>query len=367
MNISIETNFNKITSYHEKWNTLCAKNTTNTIFQTFEWNKVWWDVFGKENELYVIFAKDGNDLVGVAPLMVRSERKWNLKRRVITFIGDGASDYSDFVIYNGRSDILLALVKYILGRCDEWDEIRLLNFPEHSKTIKIIYDVCNLKNLNIIMDGNTHCPTLLIKDNIDYARKVSNKKSLRRHHKYFVRQGQYEVLHLADRLDINLYLEAFFNQHINRWIGSKSPSLFEDKINKILFRQLTDELTKNKWIVFTVIKSKDVPIAFHFGFDYNNKFIWYKPSFEKSLSKYSPGEVLLKELLEYAIESKKDEFDFTVGKEPFKLRFSNKIRHNYNLKIFKSKVDFKIEKGIYYIKQLLNSGRKKVIASSIIP
>ena len=155
------------------------------------------------------------------------------------------------------------------------------------------------------------------------------------------------------------YLQIFFDQHIARWEDSNTPSLFLDNNNRLFYDELTKELSGNNWLIFTVIKSKDIPISFHFGFDYNNKIIWYKPSFEISLSKHSPGEVLLKGLLEFAIRNNKDELDFTVGNESFKMRFSNELRKNYNLRIFKHRIDFFIPNVIYVSKRFLKSGMRK--------
>ena len=40
---------------------------------------------------------------------------------------------------------------------------------------------------------------------------------------------------------------------------------------------------------------------------------------------------MLRFLLEQAIEQDKKEFDFTVGDEPFKRRYSNAVRYNTNV------------------------------------
>ena len=95
-------------------------------------------------------------------------------------------------------------------------------------------------------------------------------------------------------------------------------------------------------------------IAFHFGFLYNKKFLWYKPSFDVRLAKHSPGEVLLKELLEYAYARGCEEFDFSIGEEPFKKRFANILRKNYSYKIFKSSGPFYLDRVAAVLKKIKN-------------
>ena len=340
MDIYTENNFHNLTIYQKKWNKLCEQNLTNTIFQTYEWIKTWWSVHKGDNKLFVVLAMEGKDLVGIAPMMIMQEHKWAKKRRVLKFISSDASDYADFIIQNNRGDVLTALITYILNNIDKWDRIELLNIPEYSQSGKTLLDIFEQRKFKQFIIRNKACPALNIKDDADFAKKAANKKSLRRHHTYFRKQGEFEVLHLFDQSQIKKYLRSFFDQHIERWKRSNAPSLFEDKTNRLFYEELTRELSCKGWLAFTVIKSKGIQIAYHFGFDYNNKFIWYKPSFDISLSKHSPGEVLLKELLEYAIKSKKDEFDFTVGKESYKSRFSNKIGKNYDFHVFKYKSEF---------------------------
>ncbi len=56
--LEIATNINEITISEEKWSQLIDNNETNTIFQTYQWFQSWWQVFGKENELFFYTAFD---------------------------------------------------------------------------------------------------------------------------------------------------------------------------------------------------------------------------------------------------------------------------------------------------------------------
>jgi CelD/BcsL family acetyltransferase involved in cellulose biosynthesis len=56
-------------------------------------------------------------------------------------------------------------------------------------------------------------------------------------------------------------------------------------------------------------------------------FLWYKPSFQISLARRSPGEVLLRQLLLTAYAEGAATFDFGIGDEPFKYRFASTVPH----------------------------------------
>ena len=132
------------------------------------------------------------------------------------------------------------------------------------------------------------------------------------------------------------WLEAFFEQHIARRAITAQPSLFQDPREKAFYRALVRELFPRGWLRFAVVQFNEEPIASHFGFEFGGRFLWYKPSFEPRLVKRSPGEVLLRFLLGYAIDQKLAEFDFTVGDEDFKYRFANEVRFNQRLQVWTS-------------------------------
>jgi CelD/BcsL family acetyltransferase involved in cellulose biosynthesis len=80
------------------------------------------------------------------------------------------------------------------------------------------------------------------------------------------------------------------------------------------------------WLRFTRLDWGDRPIAFHFGFCFAGRYLWYKPSFDIGLARMSPGEALLRRLLLAAAGEGAREFDFGLGDEPFKRRFADQCR-----------------------------------------
>ena len=190
-----ETDFNKLNIYREKWNELCKQNTVNTIFQTYEWNRSWWNVYGQNSDLFIVLAREHGDLLGIAPMIIVKEKKRMGEIRVLKFIGSGSSDYSDFLFQKNRSDVLKKIISFILDNKEKWDEIELSNIPEYSSSSDIFTNMCVEEGI-YYLKRSSFCPALIIRDNLEGAIKVSNKKSLRRRNNFFKRQGEFEILHL---------------------------------------------------------------------------------------------------------------------------------------------------------------------------
>jgi CelD/BcsL family acetyltransferase involved in cellulose biosynthesis len=349
----------------EQWNALAAQNQVNTIFQTYEWHIAWWKVFGKGKKPFLICVYDRNELVGIAPLMIEFVHKPLRKaKRILRFIGHGSSDYSDFIISKSMESINLDILKYLVTRNDEWDEIELKHIPESSRLIVDLGDNSGMGLLYYLVHETTVCPALIIRDNQEIT-NILNKKSLKRHYNFFHKKESFNVIHTTQQSDIELYLNTFFRQHIDRWRHTSTPSLFVSPDNQLFYQELLNELCPLKQICFTAIFSENRPIAFHFGFVYQNTFVWYKPTFAPELRKYSPGEVLLKELLEYAVRHQYDEFDFTVGGEEFKLRFANIIRNNYSYKLYTTPYAFYSAKGVQAMKTFMKQNTVGIIIIDI--
>jgi CelD/BcsL family acetyltransferase involved in cellulose biosynthesis len=335
----------------ERWNALVSQNATNTVFQTYEWNAAWWKIFGQGRELFLICVRDNDQIVGIAPLIIDLFKPG---KKILRFVGDGASDYSDFIYMGGPEDILGIILEFIKNQSRRWDEIIFNQVPLDSPSLKRLEGGCKKERLYFLNMGGAECPTLIMAGHEDFVEQVRSKKSLIRHQKFFIKKGGYQVFHLSNKSDIDGYVPLFFDQHIQRWNGT---SQFINENERQFYWELVSQGAEAGWLVFTVVLSCGSPIAFHFGFSYNKKFIWYKPSFEISLSKYSPGEVLLKELLDFAVSRQLEEFDFTVGDEAFKLRFSNKVKRNVSLRFFKNRVDYLIVKTLETSKVLMKDHR----------
>lgn len=356
MNARLETRLENIGK--DKWNALVSQCATNTVFQTYEWNNAWWKTYGINKELFIVCVEYENNLIGIAPLMVC---RGGVGKKILRFIGYGRSDYSDFIYTDRR--VFEQIIEFIKYQSSKWDVIELNRIPGYSKTPVLIESVSKSQKLYCLKGRTALWSTMDIKNDPDFAQKVQNKKKLIQYKNYFLKKGDYKATHTTDRHIIDQYLEHYFQQHIGRWRATETQSLFMDQESRNFYKELVLNMADNGWILFTVVESTGMPIAFHFGFMYNNKIMFYKPSFETSLAKYSPGQVLLKELFDFAMANNLDEFDFTVGDEGYKRRFSNKTGENYSYRIFRKYRIYLIYRTMNFIKEEM---RKYKIGNSII-
>lgn len=334
--------WDSLTDIEPAWSDLVDRIPSSSIFQTFQWHSCWWKTFGGRHRPFVILCYRGKQLVGIAPMMItRDVDPQSLHRAQIRFIGctNNSSDYLDFIIDPNAPEALDAVLNEILEYLSEVSRIYLSHFPTHFENQPRTLAYFKMHTSKVVVEFDQEAPCRIMGNKQEDLQAV-NKSSLRRHYNHLSKLGDLRFRRCSSEVEILEYLDIFFDQHVARRGLTDSPSQFLDPTERSFYRALVYKLFPKGWLRFDAVLFDGHPIAFHFGFEYRNKFIWYKPTFDVQYWNKSPGEVLIKFLLEDAIEKGLDEFDFTVGSESFKHRFSNKIRYNNRLIVFRSFVDY---------------------------
>ena len=77
------------------WDNLRQCLKWGSIFVLPAWLKVWWEAFGRDGELYLRTLRQGEKIIGFAPLLV--------DKGTASFVGSvDVCDYLDFAINPGR-------------------------------------------------------------------------------------------------------------------------------------------------------------------------------------------------------------------------------------------------------------------------
>lgn len=298
----------------EDWAALQYKGSGNTVFMSWHWQKTWWEVFGR-GKLLLLLAVKNDEPVALAPLFADGG--------MLFFVGSGGSDYLDFIGDTNDPEIIKGLLQLAIENTPALLGCRFYHIHTSSATPQTLDMVARKLGWDCFDEGGMPCPMLSIKEFPEKAKAATEKKSLLRHEGWFNRNGGIEVQHYSLYEDILPHLDAFFDQHIARWSATPYPSLFVDPLQRRFYKRLSEVASDTGWLRFTIVYWQQQAIAFHFGMHYNRSFLWYKPTFDITLAKLSPGEVLLRQLLLKAMEEAAEYFDFGLGDEAFKDRFAS--------------------------------------------
>jgi len=350
--IELVRTFSALEARREAWNRLVECAQTSTVFQTYECHASWWNAFGAGSRLFVLLASAGDELLGIAPLMLTE--RWVLGRcyRVAQFLGTRSFDYADFIVNRDRPDVLPLLIVSLLDRLPPYNLLYLRDIPGTSSTVSELRALLKLRRIRNDVRMLYEAPTRLFNNPAEDC-ALPKKKSLKRHQRYFEKAGRLEFRNCVSVEEALAYLDVFFEQHVTRRSATDTPSVFHDGRARTFLRELTRGLLPKGWLLFSILLFNERPIAMHFGFEYGSRIVWYKPTFDMAFADHSPGEVLMKYLLEYALDRKAAELDFTIGAEPYKYRYANHTRANYAVRAFRQWPDYHVTRVVLTARRLV--------------
>jgi CelD/BcsL family acetyltransferase involved in cellulose biosynthesis len=338
--------FSRLERLSGDWHRLWQVSPVREVFTQLPWNRSSWRSYGNCGPLCTPVVYRGNEVIGILPLIKSG--------KMLRFIGAPRSDYNDLLCAEpGAPAVLEAALSALLTVKTSWDYCCFENLPENSILLKFYPQLSSRLQKQFKLLFHAPCPTLLLPadEKEQILTSLMKKKSLKRHKNKLEKAGDLRFYHIEEREKIKEHLPLFFKQHIERRGKAGDKSLFYTEIAQTFYHHLVDELDPRRELRFSVLELDNRPVAYHFGFETGNKFIWYKPSFEVEFWKYSPGEVLIWNLLDYISQKNITELDFTVGNEDFKARFSNLVRSNHSLYFFSTGVKAGIKKKLFHIKQ----------------
>jgi CelD/BcsL family acetyltransferase involved in cellulose biosynthesis len=337
MRVEICTDFRALEKLAPEWDRLWRANPQNEIFSTFAWARASWLAYGHKRVLCTPVVYEGSTVVGILPLARVG--------KTLRFVGAPRSDYNDMLCAadTGPETLRVAL-EALAADAPACARGVLENVPEDSMLLRHWRQILHRPPLKLHNSPSSVCHSVLFSSHGDSVLdSILKKKKLRQRAKKMRQLGNFVFRHLESRAEIKAQLPEFFQQHMRRraQMGDKSLFCFEESRN--FYQALVDELDPARELRFAVIELDGKPVAFHFGFECNGKFVYYKPTFELQLRQYSPGEVLNGELFEYAGRRGLREFDFTVGDEAYKARYANRTRYNHTLFFFRHTARGRIE------------------------
>ncbi len=303
--------FDESSLHPECWARLLDNGETNAVNLTWQWQRSWWKAFGRGRLLLIVAVQDGQTQA-IAPFFTEGGMVFNLC----------PEDHLGFVGNVADPEVLDALLNTARAQVPDFVGYRFFFIPDTSSTGGHLQAAAARLGLTCIDEGALPCPYLDIAGKPEAARNCTRKKSLRRHERYFRREGNLVVQHCREPEAILPHLDGFFQQHIERRATTPYPSQFEDQEQRTYYRNLTQDVGPTGWLRFTVLQWDQRPIAYHFGLCYLGRYLYGIPSFDVELARHSPGEVLLRQLLLAAIDEGADSFDFGIGDEDYKYRFA---------------------------------------------
>lgn len=320
----------------DEWRGLQEECPGSTVFQTWEWNRAWWNAFGGDKALRLVVVYDGVRTVGIAPFYIRRHLGTPLRR--LAFVGTGASDYLDVLAAPGAERAVYDQVCAYLASGEGFDLADLQQIPESSPFVRYLEHASGngvsphpLSGRRIVIRPVEQCPCVPLPATWDEYLK-SLGKSMRSNVGYYTRLilrdlPEARFVLCADE-ELPEAMTALFRLHQRRWRSRMLPGVLGSRRVQSFHYEIADRFSRRGWLRMHVIRTRDGIVAALYCFRYRERYYYYLGGFEPELARYSLGTALTAEAMRTALEEGCREFDFLRGAEAYKLRWKPDVRRN---------------------------------------
>jgi len=301
------------------WNKLLPQNPIQDVFYTWEWLYAWWKHYGKQHELWLITAWHSDELIGIAPLMLVERRKYGLKFRVLCNIGTPDVDVGGFIIQDGNPQIYTAIGNYLITRERLWDVLELNEI--NSDGLETFHLIPQFENSGYIafQRSNPHFYIPICNTWKEYLDHIDSKfrREVRSKIRKIEGQSRLTLVHHFGRevtwQDISTVFEI--NEH------GHYPYLYRSSVERSFQREIFELMRGQSWLNLYLLYIDDRPVAYNYGFTYNNRFEDWRAGFDTQYAGLSLGRILYLMTIEDCFKRGFREIDFLCGDEHYKTRW----------------------------------------------
>lgn len=316
-----------------EWNNLLAESINHVPFLRFEYLQIWWSTRGggewpQDARLAIVTARQDNKLIGIAPLFWA---QWEGKPTLLLVGSIEISDYLDFIAREADlAEFTTALLDYLAGPdsgLPAWERLDLYNVLENSATLQSLRTAADARGWTFASEPFR--PAMTIQLPGDWEAYLASIDKKQRH----------EIRRKMRR--------SYSNQLPVRWYVSKDPQTIDEDITAFIRLMendpekaafMTPQMRENftltarcafdaGCLMLAFLEIDGNKAAGYMSFDYLNQLWVYNSGMNGSYNEYSPGWVLLGELLKWSNENSYKVFDFMRGDEDYKIRFGAR-RHD---------------------------------------
>ena len=321
----IVTDIVRLEQLSSDWQRLWESDRRAEIFQTPEWSRAWWRAYGESYRLCSIVVFAGQEVAGIVPLVERDGK--------LQFLGTPEADYADIICEERRAaEVLTLAVQTLMESVPDWKECAFHHLSRHSRVYRYHRELpWKLRAwLRCVPAARQH--TIILRNQREEVFKVLlGKHHTRRIKNKLQKAGELRFRHLESAQEAAAYLPAFVRQHVRRHAVLGRRSVCSTPEFAEFVRALMREVGLSGRMRFGVLELNGQPLAFALGFEVNGKFMLYQHTFDLDAWHYTPGELLLWSVLDYAKDHISREFDFGKGDETYKDRFANYSRETFSL------------------------------------
>lgn len=299
------------------WRALCDE-TGDEIFYRPEWTQAYLSAFAPQAPITVISAWAGNRLRAVLPLA--RERIWisGLPAVRLTVPGNVHSARIGFALCAGEEgERALRAIWQALKELPGWSVIDVSHVLKGSGIGRLAalardegFPVARKRTSETLYLPISASPAESTKDLPSWMAETRPKfrSHLRRARRQLEEQGTLALKHYSTADPAAL--QQFYDLESSGWKGMEGTAIQCDSQTRQFYDAVAQAAAQQGYLSLDFLELSGKPIAGHLGFNFRGRYFLVKAGYDESFRRYSPGQLLVNEILNQTAKRDLHEFDF---------------------------------------------------------
>lgn len=352
------------------WNDLLLKTSEPTMFQTYEYQRIWWRHFGLARNLLILIIRDGHEVIGIAPLQITPVMYYGKLFRELGYIGVNWEVDRPKFLFGEQVSICSTLTARFLKEHEQlWDLLRLYEQRENSFVLSgFRSEMQNYGYLTAITKDAVapYLRTDATWEAFSKSRSARMRKNLKAARKKLEVMGQFEYVECKAYPDVLEKLEWYKQIEQKSWKGNARVGPSKHGHYYRFFEALAGEFGQTGQFHIRFITLDNQPIAGTFGLEFNDTFYSLHIAHDHEYNKYSIGTLLEFMELESCFKGACVEYDFLGSFLNNKLRWTSTVRTSKELHVYQKQWRLVLLFVVYHrIKPLIKKIAMKILKDKV--
>jgi len=338
LRVEVVTDPHEFVVLRTRWNALLRESRSDCIFLTWEWLSAWWTHLSGDRSLHILLAWDGDELVGIAPLVrSRGTLPW-LSR--LEFLGTGfaGSDYLDLIVQPDlERDVAQAFAASLRQSSDT---LHLDHLPPDSIAASSLVDPLAAGAWTAMQTMVGTCPYIPLAGHTwdSYLGSIgsAHRANLRRRLRGIDRQFAVQFTRVRNDEERREGLETLISLHNRRWDTRGGSTAFPTTECRAFHYDVTRMALARGWLRLYELRLDDEIVAATYCFIYGGRCYFYQGAFDDRYQQQSVGMVAMGLTIKAALDESAREFDMLFGVESYKWLWARHARSLHRIDLFPS-------------------------------
>ena len=324
MTVETISNFEAFIAIPQEWDRLVDEAGIRHPFLCHDWIRSWWESFSGDNKLNILLIRDGDELIGIAPLMFSGGE--------LSFICNEHTPRFDFIVSRNHVEVCEAIWQRLWEQRDEWNLLKLCQLVDDSESLQEFTRLAGAHDCLVGTWPSAQSPYLPVKGSFadcfaHLARGV--RSNLKRRLRGLEELGTVEFERISDLEQMERALEEVFDMEASCWKGAEGTAIVCNPEAKKFYSLVAWRAARNGILYLTFLRLNGKRIAFDLSLIYKDTLFKLKPGYSVEFQAFAPGAELNVRTIADAFERGLTEVDFPGGADVWKLDWTRRIRQQY--------------------------------------